>query len=157
MGLFSIFRRKSAPAPTTGRVLTPLDVQMAAGFPVILKDASYAEVSSVWLTSFYDDYRKVLSREGVVHWEQTFDCDDFASFYVSFAAVRFFTATWHTPLPAESLALGEYWYRPDNSTGANHAIVTALTERGQIYIEPQSGRELNLTVSEKLSRYLVKF
>lgn len=153
----SIFRRKSTSALTTGRVLTAQQLGDHVGFPVVLKDTGYAEVSSAWLREFYGDFRKVLFREGVTKWEQTFDCDDFASFYVSLAAVRFFNATWSTPFPAEALALGEYWYRPDGARGSGHAIVTAVTERGQIYIEPQSGQELQLTDNERLSRYLVKF
>jgi len=155
--LSSIFRRKSTPALTTGRVLTAQQLGDHVGFPVILKDTAYAEVSSSWLRGYYDDFRKTLFREGVMRWEETFDCDDFASFYVSLAAVRFFNATWSSPLKAEALAIGEYWYRPEGGKGAGHAIVTALTERGQIYIEPQSGKEVYPTAAEKLSRYLVKF
>jgi hypothetical protein len=159
VGLFSsIFRRTPrTPALITGRVLTAQQVGDFVGFPVILKDATYAEVSSAWLRSFYDDFRAVLFREGVTKWEETFDCDDFAAFYVSLAAVRFFNATWSSPIKAEALAIGEYWYRPEGGKGAGHTIVTALTERGQIYIEPQSGKEVYPTAAEKLSRYLVKF
>jgi hypothetical protein len=155
--LSSIFRRKIVANPTTGKIITEADFSARLGFPLILKDTIYAEVSSTWLANYYDDFRKTLFREGVVRWEETFDCDDFASFYVSLAAVRFFNATWSSPLKAEALAIGEYWYRPDGAKGAGHAIVTALTERGQIYIEPQSGKEVYPTESEKLSRYLVKF
>lgn len=155
--LSSIFRRKIVASPTTGKIITEADLSARLGFPLILKDTTYAEVSSTWLASYYDDFRKTLFREGVVRWEETFDCDDFVSFYVSLAAVRFFNATWSSPLKAEALAIGEYWYRPEGGKGAGHAIVTALTERGQIYIEPQSGKEVYPTAAEKLSRYLVKF
>lgn len=155
--LSSIFRRRNPAALVTGRVLTSLQVANHVGFPVVLKDATYAEVSSAWLRDYYGEFRKTLFRQGVVKWEETFDCDDFASFYVSLAAVRFFTATWSSEFPAEALALGEFWYRPDGKRGQGHAIVTALTERGQVFIEPQSGQELTLTDSERLSRYLVKF
>jgi hypothetical protein len=158
VGLFSsIFRRTPrTPALWTGRVLTAQQVGDFVGFPVILKDATYAEVSSAWLRSFYDDFRAVLFREGVTKWEETFDCDDFAAFYVSLANVRYFNATWSSSRPAQGLALGEYWFRPDGKRGEGHAVVTALTERGQIYIEPQSGQELTLSQNEKLSRYVVK-
>lgn len=156
--LSSIFRRAPrTSALTTGRVFTAQQLGDHVGFPVILKDTAYAEVSSAWLRGYYDDFRKTLFREGVVRWEETFDCDDFASFFVSLASVRYFTTTWSTSREAQSLALGEYWYRPQGLRGQAHAIVTAVTERGQIYIEPQSGQEVRLTDDEKLSRFYVKF
>lgn len=98
--LSSIFRRKIVASPTTGKIITEADLSARLGFPLIVKDTIYAEVSSTWLASYYDDFRKTLFREGVVRWEETFDCDDFASFYVSLAAVRFFNATWSSPLKA---------------------------------------------------------
>jgi hypothetical protein len=42
------------------------------------------------------------------------------------------------------------WYRQTNSQ-TGHAIVVALTERGAVYLDPQNGRELQLTPGERAS------
>lgn len=156
MTLFEKIFGARKPAPSTGRIFTRAEIQAKAGVLSYYSDDTYAEVSSAWLKSFYDDYRKVLFNQGVTKWEPTFDCDNFATFYVALANVRFFSASFQSFSPAQSLALGEFWYSP--SGGANaHAIVTVLTERGQIFIEPQSGQELQLTPEERASCLLLKF
>jgi len=151
-----IFRRAPRPVLNTGRVLTCQEVIEQVGFPVHTADDTYDQVTRAWLDVFYADYKETLFRQGVVHWEPTFDCDNFASFYVALANVRHFTATWGRSDAAQSLALAEYWYRPNGGT-AGHAIVLALTEYGQVFIEPQSGREIHLSADEQQTRYLVKF
>lgn len=147
---------RTPPAPCTGRIYACAAVVDQVGFPVHTADDAYAEVSSAWLKAYYSDYRRTLFREGVVRWDEAFDCDNFASLYVGLANLRFFTASFHSRTEAQSLALGEYWYRPAGGL-QGHAIVTALTERGQIFLEPQSGQELHLSPDEQLSRFLVKF
>lgn len=151
-----IFRRRPQTVLNTGVVLTCQEVVEQVGFPVHTADDTYDQVCRAWLDVFFKDYRDTLFREGVVQWEPTFDCDNFAAFYVTLANLRHFTATWGKANAAQSLALAEYWYRPQGRA-AGHAIVLALTEYGQVFIEPQSGREIQLSDLEKQTRYLVKF
>lgn len=156
MTLFERIFGARKPAPSTGRNFTRADLQLSVGISGYFSDDLYAEVSSAWLKSFYDDYRKALFNQGVTKWEPTFDCDNFATFYVALANVRFFSATFQSFTSAQSLALAEFWYYP-GAGGSAHAIVTAVTERGQIFIEPQSGQELQLTADERASCLLLKF
>ena len=156
MTLFDRIFGTRKPAPSSGRNLTRAEIQAAVGSFGYFSDDVYAEVSSSWLKSFYDDYRKVIFDQGVTKWEPTFDCDNFVTFFVALANVRFFSASFHSFTSAQSLALAEFWYRPGCGTNA-HAIVTAMTERGQIFLEPQSGQEVKLTADERASCLLLKF
>jgi len=151
-----LFGLSSALSPTTGRVLTISELMAHVGL-CIAPDESYAEVSSGWLREYYDDYRRTLYGEaGVSRASSDFDCDDFAVFFVALANLRYFKAKFHDAKPAASLALAEYWYRPDGSA-TGHAVVLALTERGPVFIEPQTGAEITLTESERDSHLLIKF
>lgn len=156
MNIFDRLFGTRKPAPSTGRNLSRAEVQAAVGSFGYFSDDVYAEVSSAWLHSFYDDYRKVLFNQGVTKWDPTFDCDNFVTFFVALANVRFFSASFHSVNAAQSLAIAEFWYRPESGPSA-HAIVTILTDRGQIFVEPQSGQELKLTASERASCLLIKF
>lgn len=117
-----------------------------------LGDDLYAEVNSEWLKEFYRTYRSELSRMGVVKWSDRYDCRRFAGFFTELAQNRFFNQAFHSGSPANTLALGPVWYLPDDSK-TGHAIVVALTERGAVYLDPQSGREVNLTPGERASIY----
>lgn len=157
MNFFDRIFRRTPPPQTTGRVIARADVPTLCGTIVVTADEQYAEVNSAWLKAFYGDFRTVLFREGVHEWSQRFDCDDFASFFVSLANIRFFSAAWGSSSPEQSLALGECWYFRDGVRNGSHAVVTALTERGLIHIEPQTGQELTLTDAELKSRFFLKF
>src|SRR5574343_24812 len=151
------FTRKPKPAPSTGKVLTRWQALEAAGNLGTAGDGFYAEVNSAWLKSYYASFRDSLFREGVVKWDEKFDCNHFASFYVALAQLRFFSLNFHSSTAAQSLAVCEFWYKPEWAKGQGHAIVAAVTERGMVYVEPQTGTELQLTPNEIASRYLVKF
>lgn len=154
MTFFGKLFGKRQPAPSTGRVMTSQAITELVGFTVFAGDAFYAQVDSAWLAKFYADFRKTLFNQGVVKWDGDFDCDDFAAFYVALAKVRYFTTYFNTFMPAQSLAVGEFWYK---SANGSHAVVIAATERGLVFIEPQSGAILNLTPEEKASCSLCKF
>ena len=61
--LSSIFRRKIVTSPTTGKIITEADLSARLGFPLILKDTIYAEVSSTWLASYSSGSSPPVSRE----------------------------------------------------------------------------------------------
>lgn len=118
-------------------------------------DTSYAAVNSAWLRDFYTRWRADLHRKGVVKWDPKFDCNRFAASFAASAQIEYFTATFHARNAAEALAVGEIWY--DREAGGAHAIVIAHTERGPIFIEPQSGLELRLSSAEVASIYFKRF
>lgn len=146
----------SAPVPiTTGRIMNRFDVQSRVPGAVI-GDLMYAEVNSAWLHQWYDTFRRELFRLGVTRWDERFDCNRFAELYSGMAQAFFFREAFHSRTPATALALGPYWYRRADSKGG-HAIIQALTERGRIFIDPQTGAELQLAPSEEAQPFLQFF
>lgn len=140
---------------TTGRIYTLQEVR--AQIPsMYFGDDTYAEVNSRWLQAWYGEYRAQLARVGIVNWDTRFDCNRFVEFYASLAQAYFYRLTFHDPNPARALALGPIWYVREGG-GSRHALVQALTERGRIFIDPQTGKEVELTPTERSSAYLQVF
>lgn len=134
--------------PVTGRTLDRAAI--ARTLPIAnLGDISYAEVNSEWLKNFYRTYRSELSRMGVVKWDSRYDCRRFAGLFTELAQNHFFQQEFHNDIKAHTLALGPIWYCPEQ--GGGHAIIFALTEKGPVYLDPQNGREVQLTPSERAS------
>lgn len=140
-------------AMATTRVLSGAEVRAAVPF-ALAGDAAYAEVNSASLRTYYDTFRSEIFRQGVTKWDERFDCNHFASYYVALAQTKFYLAQFQSRTTAQTLALGTYWYQ---SPRGPHAIVVAITERGPIYIEPQTGGELILTPAQQSSAWLKAF
>lgn len=136
---------------STGRTIP--SAQLPIGFA---GDAVYAEVRAESLPGIYEEFRSTLSRLGLVKWDSRFDCNRFATLYIGVAQALYGAAAWHSETPAQALALAEVWYRPDGSK-TGHAIVEAVTDRGILHIEPQTGKLLVLTDSELRSVRLRKW
>lgn len=122
-------------------------------------DDPYAVVESRWLQEFYTKWNDELWKKDLVKWDPRFDCNRYASHYVASAQLEFYRKRWGTNETAQALAIGEIWYRPERQTdgGSAHAIVAAITEKGLIFIEPQTGKEVYLSEKEIGSIYLKKF
>jgi hypothetical protein len=130
------------PQMTTGRTITAADMrQRAPG--AALTSLTYAEVNSAWLREYYPVFRQALHREGILRWGQQFDCSSFALSYVARAQERWFRASFHVHQAPAAIAIGFAWVqRPD---GVMHALAVAITERGPLYIDPQTGGEVALS------------
>lgn len=139
----------------TGKVVTAAELRNAFGYATT-GDTAYAVVSADALRAFYADFRAETFRQGVTKWDERFDCNHFAGYYVALAQTRYYLANFHTSTPAQTLALGVLWYRPGARKKA-HAIVQALTDRGIVSIEPQTGDEITLTPNEQASALLRLF
>ena len=137
---------RSPVPPTTGRVFTKAEMHQRTTTHYF-GDEVYAEVNSQWLQQYYQEFRSELHRLGVLQWDERFDCNRFAELYVGLAQARFFRETFHSRSAARALAIGPFWYVRDNGRGS-HAVVQALTERGRVFIDPQTGEEVQLTTSE---------
>jgi hypothetical protein len=151
--LASCSKREAAPM-ATARVLTIADMWKAAPL-ASLGDSAYAEVNSAWLRGYYDEFRSEIFRQGVTTWDTRFDCNHFASYYAALAQTKFYLANFQSRTRAQSLAVGTLWYT--RAAGGGHAIVIAVTERGTLYIEPQTGQEVALTQAELNSATLKVF
>lgn len=149
------FFSKPKPKAFTGKTLSAVDM-LAFTVNAPLGDVSYSEVNSAWLASYYESFRASLFREGIVKWDARFDCNHFADCYAALAQLKFFTESFHARNAAQTLAVGVVWYRRDVD-GGGHAINCALTEKGMVYIEPQTGAEVALSPTEIASRFLVRF
>lgn len=147
--------KKDASPLSTGTVVQRSD--LVAALPGFMGDGPYALVKADALPSFYDSYRRDLFDRGVTKWDERFDCNHFASFYVAKAQVEYYLANFHASTPAQTLALAEVWYVPGRSPGKGHAIVAALTDRGLLFVEPQTGGVVNLTQAERASVFLCKW
>lgn len=143
--------KKAVTPQATAQVLAATDV-WAALPTAIMGDATYAQVNSAWLPGFYDTFRSEIFRQGVTSWDSRFDCNHFATYYAALAQTQFYLSHFQSWTKAESLAVGTFWYRVPNGA---HAIVFALTERGLVFIEPQNGQEVTLTLAQRQSAFLV--
>ena len=153
--------RSGPPAPSATTVVLPA-AEVASHFHGALTaesaftpDAVYSQVNSAWLKTFYPTFREEIFRHGVVRWDDRFDCNHFAGYFVALAQTEFYLGAWRSGTPAQSLAIAQFWYI--TKTGQGHAIVAALTERGEVFIEPQTGEELHLTDDERAACLAVIF
>lgn len=151
-GLFATGCGKQERALSTGEVVA--NAQLPSGFK---GDAAYAVVRSDALPLLYENFRSVLSSQGLVKWDARYDCNHFAALYVALSQTQYAVAAWHSETKAQTLALAEVWFLRGGSGNKGHAIVQARTELGDIYIEPQSGARLTLTPAELRSIYLRKW
>jgi hypothetical protein len=135
----------------TGRVLNPGEVLREVP-GALLGDSYYAEVNSASLPRLYRDFRAQLSERGILRREDRFTCKHFAGLFAEMAQADFAREMHRSPSKARALAIGSIWYVRDDGAGP-HAIVQALTERGRIYFEPQTGREIALSPKEEASAY----
>jgi len=100
-------------------------------------DESYGAVRSAWVLDFYARYRRDLS-ETLVNWDERFDCNRFVALFAARAQVEYLAHTWHTQGAPQAAAIGEAWvHRPNGDT---HALVWVVTEQGEKYFEPQTGK-----------------
>lgn len=157
MSLFGNLFSKPVPAMTAGPVLDIPAMRKILGDFGLFGDSAYATASSDWIRAFADDYRNEMFRLGVAKWDKRYDCNHFTTAYVSFAQIKFYAANFQSWTQAQTLAVGELWYRPAWAGGQSHAIVIAVTESGVRYVEPQTQQFVTLTDNEWATRSLVKF
>lgn len=120
-------------------------------------DGPYAVVKADALPAYYDSFRKRLFDDGVVKWDERFDCNHFASYYVALAQTQYYLRNWGSTTPAQTLALAEVWYKPRWANGKGHAIVAAWSDQGLLFIEPQNGQRVTLNDAERASIFLCKW
>ncbi len=119
---------------------------------VIFSDENYNIPTTEWVfNKFYPWFQGELKRYGVSEWTKKFDCDDFAAFFRILAQICHKKSKGTT----DGLAIGEVHY--EQSDASFHAVNVVLTEKGPIFIEPQTGQQLILTKDEEKSIYRVRF
>lgn len=155
--LFAGCAPRQESALSTGQTVSRTALPTALGFGHFAGDAEYAVVNSNALPAIYADFRSTLSGLGLVKWDERFDCNRFATLYIGVAQAKYAVAAWHSATKAQALALAEVWYLIGGDPARAHAIVLAITERGPVFIEPQTGKELSLTPKEQRTVMLAKW
>lgn len=119
---------------------------------LFITDATYARPMSEYLLgTFYDFYREWLSEHKLDVWKDRWDCDNFSSTFYVFAQMCHVKSA----RPEEGIAVGElFYYQLD---GGGHAVNCAVTEKGFILIEPQTGKEFEMVDLEKEKVVMIRF
>jgi hypothetical protein len=132
--------------------MTGREIQSYFVCRVWLPDASYTRPTLRWLQgAFWDAFREDRFNK-VGRYSRKNDCDNFARAYAQLAQDCHAMSTGRD---AEGLAVGEVFYI--TRKGEGHAIVCAFTDQGRKFIEPQTGRVIDLTENELLSCTFVRF
>lgn len=124
---------------------------------IYFADASYAAVDGDWLIGeLYPAFHRFLSRNGVWKWDEQYDCDNFTRMFCAFSEIAHYKAG--REVEDEGIAVGEFWYGKGGDYRKGHAIVIFYQEEGKPrFLEPQTGREIQLTDEERASCYFVRF
>ncbi len=124
---------------------------------VFCLDSKYATVNITWLTTeYYQEFRKELSRVGIINWSEQFDCDHFARYYTSYLETKYFSENFMNKSGPQSVAVGVVFYLVNGDENRGHAINCAIDDNDEIIIiEPQNGKIVILSDKEKESVFLV--
>jgi hypothetical protein len=129
---------------------------------VMVRDARYVFPAKWWLFGkFADDLGEMRLQFGLEKWRpEDGDCDDFAElacFYARFLHRR----TWNPGEERAAIAFGEFDYCREGLVQNGHAINCAIVfENGAprlVFMEPQSGKEVDLSQEEICSCFGVLF
>ena len=142
-----------------GKTLTQIQIELAVPGKVAASQAMYAEVDSTKLGAYYTHFLSVFSLatgQNAPHWDANASCTAFADLYADLAKCEYYQLEFRTVTQATAPAVGSVWYvKDDNRQG--HAIVMVLTERGRLFIEPQTGAVVTLTPAEIASIWHAQF
>ncbi len=127
--------------------------------PGWIGDDTYARVRAAAIPALHEDFAAAMHRQGLpARWDRRFDCNRFAALWIGLAHARYAVEQWHSSTAPQALALAEVWYRPGGAmAGVGHAVVAAVTDRGLLYIEPQTGAIIQLSAAEQASVYFVRW
>lgn len=90
---------------------------------------------------------------GLWMWHTRSDCDDKADAFRVFAQQCFRDTNDRTK--AEGFAVFRIFYHIDGDSERGHAINTMLTEKGWIFVEPQTAKVVELSTLERMSVWTV--
>jgi len=149
----------------TGTTVTQSEMITQLGhYPFTDKYSSlvYEVVDYDWLIkSYHDIFWNRMFAEGITKWDPRANCAVFTEEYVGGLQRAYYRDHFQSSGTALRMAVGEMWYIPDAARpDLGHAVVVAVTNRGVVYLEPQSRaapRVLSLTTAQLDSRYLRKF
>lgn len=145
-----------AEKPFTDNAISKQEMEIAIGESKIFiaNKENYAIVNRDWLEKFHAKHKKEYFK---YIGDETFLCTNFTAKFISDVSEEFSKDSFYSWIrkKATGIAVGEKWYITD--IGTFHALVIVFTENGLEFFEPQTGKFVDLTESEKTSSYLIKF
>lgn len=157
--------KSGSSSPTyTGTNITQVELSQQLGYLFVsdkYTSPAYEVVDYAYLMGAYHDvFWNRLFSDQITKWDERANCAIFTEEYVAGLQKAYYRDHFQSRTPARRLAVGEFWYLPNpNDPSTAHSIVIAVTNRGVIYIEPQSRDKpliVNLTDAQIASRFLRK-
>lgn len=140
-------------------VMATLTQEGVQFFNVSLSSFSYGEVNEVAIPTLVEEFRSSLFKDGIpvsdvtgaTGYDARFQCTGFSDYFAGKMAARMMGELWHSSLKVNRPAVFVVWYHPDaQPPGMDHAINLMIVNGGRaVWIEPQTGRRVTLTASEK--------
>ena len=160
--LSSCSRSDSSKPVYTGVNISQVEISQKLGYSFLAD--KYTSVTyevadyDYLLKTYHDTFWNHLFSEDITKWDVRANCAIFTEEYVGGLQRAYYRDHFHSSTPSWRLAVGEFWYLPnpaDPSTA--HSIVIAITNKGVVYLEPQSRAApqiLTLTDAQIASRIL---
>ena len=129
---------------------------------ISVTDEQYALPGESWIKGkFYNNFNWWMQSNGVKKWKTYTDCDNKAfAYYVcaNISHAKTMEARERSGLETcEGISVGVLFYLIGGKKTSGHAINVVYTNDKLIYIEPQKGKQLNLTKKEIDSCWYVTF
>lgn len=162
--LSSCSRSDSSKPVYTGVNISQAEISQKLGYSFLADkytSVTYEVVDYDYLLKTYHDaFWNRLFSEDITKWDARANCAIFTEEYVGGLQRAYYRDHFHSSTPSWRLAVGEFWYLPNpNDATVAHSVVVAITNKGVIYLEPQSRdqlRILTLTEAQIASRSLRK-
>lgn len=145
-----------------GAVVLALLQEGVSPMNIQLSSLSYGEVNEAAIPSLVEEFRADLSRKGIpvsditgaTGYDARFQCTGFSDFFAGGTAARMHGELWHSTLKVNRPAIFVVWYHQDTApAGLDHAINVLIVSGPQgrrcVWLEPQTGRRLTLSATEK--------
>ena len=120
----------------------------------LINDRDYNLPTSRWLSQkFYPFFNSELNRYNIFKWRETWDCDDFATMFRILAQVCHNNSG--AKNKAQGIAVAEIGYTREFDNQL-HAINCVFTEKGPLFIEPQTCQVIIFSKKEYDSIYRIR-
>lgn len=116
-------------------------------------DSDYALPKAEWLTgTFFEFFNGWRFDHNLNEWSNKNDCDNASSLFFCFSQICHAKGD----RPEQAVAVGELFYKIGGDQAKGHAVNVAITDKGVITIEPQTGVSKPMTKEEKDSVWFIR-
>lgn len=120
-----------------------------------ITSASYESIRENKIRALYDAWRQQLfdTNPHLIKYGESNDCDKFAMSFCSYVQNTYYELNYGIKPKAESFGIGIVFYKSKGKF--NHAINVIITEENILFFEPQTGKDVVLSMEEIASIYLI--